>query len=338
VVTACVALAGVDVDAGGTATLADLIAAMLDEMESAFEFVRRASDDDWVYHLDFSGPGSTLRAIVAVPLDVGAVLQRLVHLPERAVVYTSATLFVGADADYVRRRLGLPATVRQLAVPSPFDYASQCTVARTASLGDYRDPEFVPGLAAVIESLHRTTRRRMLVLLTSHAMLRELHEFLVERLGADAPLFAQGVSGDRSALAARLEATPAGLLLGTASFWEGVDFPGTALEILVLCKLPFAPPDDPLVEARCERLRAHGEDAFTDFVLPEAVLRFRQGFGRLIRTRRDRGAVLLLDGRLETRAYGETFVGALPVATTSFATPEALVAHVHTWFESGHDA
>ncbi|HZM14897.1 MAG TPA: helicase C-terminal domain-containing protein [Candidatus Krumholzibacteria bacterium] len=118
------------------------------------------------------------------------------------------------------------------------------------------------------------------------------------------------------------------------SLCAAVDFPGEALEILVLAKLPFAPPDEPLVEARCERLRARGEDPFGDFLLPEAVLRFRQGFGRLIRTRQDRGAVLLLDGRLESRAYGETFVASLPVRTRSFETPESMLAHVRQWFAS----
>ena len=119
------------------------------------------------------------------------------------------------------------------------------------------------------------------------------------------------------------------------SLCAAVDFPGEALEILVLAKLPFAPPDEPLVEARCERMRARGEDPFADFLLPEAVLRFRQGFGRLIRTRQDRGAVLLLDGRLESREYGETFVASLPVRTQSFDTPETMLAHVRTWLDRG---
>ncbi len=327
--------AAVTAPAAGLAELAGVVLSLLQEASQALECVLRAADDDWVYHLDFSGTDSALTAIVATPLEVGAALQQLLSAPERAVIYTSATLFVEGDAAFVRRRLGLASTVRQLTVESPFEYAAQCTVVHTASLGDYRDPEFVPAMAVLVENLHRETQRRMLVLLTSHSMLRALHAELVQRLGGKAPLLAQGITAERATLADRLTATPAAILLGTASFWEGVDFPGEALEVLVLAKLPFAPPDEPLVEARCERLRARGEDPFADFLLPEAVLRFRQGFGRLIRTRQDRGAVLLLDGRLESRAYGETFVASLPVRTRSFETPETMLAHVRQWFESG---
>lgn len=314
--------------------LAGLVVALQQEVGDTLDFLTRDTCEDWVHHLDFGGPESALREIVAAPLDVGPALQRMLAQPERAIIYTSATLFVDGEAAHVRRRLGLPQAVAQQAIPSPFDFARQCTVVRTADLGDYRDPEFTTQLAGLVEAVHQRTRRRMLVLLTAHSMLRALHAELRSRLGEAAPLLAQGITADRDTLVSRLTATPGAILLGTDSFWEGVDFPGEALEILVLAKLPFAPPDEPLVAARCERLAALGENAFADYLLPQAVLRFRQGFGRLIRTRHDRGAVVLVDSRIETREYGESFIAALPQRALRLDAVHEVVAHLAAWFDA----
>jgi ATP-dependent DNA helicase DinG len=161
-----------------------------------------------------------------------------------------------------------------------------------------------------------------------------LHAGLVQRLGAGAPILAQEVSGSRERVAARFASLPGAVLLGTASFWEGVDFPGQALEVLVIVKLPFLVPDEPLVAARSERLRRHGDDPFGDYLLPEAVLRFKQGFGRLIRSRTDRGAVLLLDSRLGERGYGAAFRNALPVVPELHPEPVRLVERVVGWLEA----
>jgi ATP-dependent DNA helicase DinG len=147
-------------------------------------------------------------------------------------------------------------------------------------------------------------------------------------------LLAQDVSGSRARVAERFVSTPGAVLLGTASFWEGVDFPGEALEALAIVKLPFLVPDDPLVAARCDRLRRLGEEPFRDYVLPEAVLRFAQGFGRLVRSRHDRGAVLLLDSRLGDRGYRKAFLAALPVEPEVFHETSALVERVTGWLEA----
>ncbi len=330
--TAALAAAVGEPAVAGVVELAGLIVTLQQEVGETLDFLTSAADDDWVHHLDFGGPDAALREIVAAPLDVGPALQQMLVRPDRANIYTSATLFVDGEAAHVRRRLGLPQSVAQQAIPSPFDFAHQCTVVRTAGLGDYRAPEFVTQLADLVDAVHQRTHRRMLVLLTAHSMLRALHGQLRSRLGDGAPLLAQGITADRDTLVARLTATPGGILLGTDSFWEGVDFPGEALEILVLAKLPFAPPAEPLIAARCERLAALGEDAFASYLLPQAVLRFRQGFGRLIRTRRDRGAVVLVDSRLETREYGESFIAALPVRALCLETTHEVVAHLAEWF------
>jgi Rad3-related DNA helicase len=322
-------------DLGELVELAGLLVELQHETGTALEFLARGDQEEWAFYLDFGAPGRQLLEIAAAPLDVALEIQRQLDVPERPVIYTSATLFTGSDTSYFRRGVGLDAATPVLHVPSPFDYAAQCSVVRTAALGHYRDPDFVAAVADVVATLHTRTQRRTLVLLTSHAALRQLHEELQERLGAGAPLLTQGVTGERDELARSLGSTHAGILLGTTSFWEGVDFPGETLEILVLAKLPFVVPDEPIVEARCERLRSHGEDPFHDFVLPEAVLRFRQGFGRLIRSRRDRGAVLLLDGRLETQAYGDSFVESLPTLARRFEDPHTLVEHVVEWFQRG---
>jgi Rad3-related DNA helicase len=205
------------------------------------------------------------------------------------------------------------------------------------------DPSFVPptapGYAAavvrVLEGLLRRVRRRTLVLFTSHYLLRTVHAALAPLAATlGRPLLAQGVHGSRQGIASRHRLLPGSMLLGTASFWEGVDFPGEELEVLVITRLPFPVPGEPLIAARGERLVALGEEPFTNLFLPEAVLRFRQGFGRLIRSLDDRGAVLCLDPRLLTARYGEVFVRSLPVSPELVSGLE-LVPAVEAWFETG---
>jgi Rad3-related DNA helicase len=309
----------------------ELMAGLQRETRAGLDFVTTAGDEAWAFYLDLGMDGDALREIVAAPLDVAAAVQRWMEATAEASVYTSATLAIGGEFDYFLQRVGLPATVPRLVVPSPFDYTAQCLVAQAGFLPDWSDAEFEPQVADVLAAIATQAPRRTLVLLTSHAALRRLHVALHQRLGPRAPLLAQDLSGSREQLASRFARTPGALLLGTASFWEGVDFPGQALEVLVIPKLPFLVPDEPLVAARSERLRQQGDDAFGDYVLPEAVLRFKQGFGRLIRSRSDRGVVLLLDPRLARRGYGAAFRKALPVAAEIFEAPDALVSRVVEW-------
>ena len=176
-----------------------------------------------------------------------------------------------------------------------------------------------------------TTALAVNIELTARHALQSLARQLRELLGEAAPILSQGLSGSRSRLATRFTDTPGAILLGLDSFWEGVDFPGEALELLVIPKLPFLVPDEPLVAARCQRLRGIGEEPFSAYVLPEAVLRLRQGFGRLLRRPQDRGAVVLLDARLETREYGGEFLESLPVPSRVFDETASLVQHVVEW-------
>jgi Rad3-related DNA helicase len=313
--------------------LLEISVGLLQEVVVAFAFVVRGDDDEWTFFLDFSGDASALREIVALPLDVATELPQLLQIDEIGVVFTSATLCVDDDTAWFRRQIGAADSLRTLHVESPFDHERQCLLAQTANLGDWRDADFVPQVADLVAALQASTGRRTMVLLTSRRILSQLQDELRARISPAVVLLSQSDPESRSLLARRFTATPGAILLGLASFWEGVDFPGQALELLVIPKLPFLVPTDPLVEARCQRLRARGEDPFAEYLLPEAILRLRQGFGRLLRSPRDRGAVVLLDARLETRPYGGEFLRPLPLPSQVFEDSDSLVRTVAAWCE-----
>jgi Rad3-related DNA helicase len=204
--------------------------------------------------------------------------------------------------------------------PSPFPLARQMRVwvAPADRAGDEAE-----AIAAMVEALARTGRNQ-LVLFTAHDRLRRVRERLRERLGPGQVLLAQEWDGPATRVSERFREHRGAVLLGVQSLWEGVDFPGEALEILVVAKLPFSVPDDPMVEARGERLRERGLDPFRDDAVPEAVLRFRQGVGRLIRRADDRGVLVVCDARLATASYRRPFLQALPVETLAAGDPAAL--------------
>jgi ATP-dependent DNA helicase DinG len=194
-------------------------------------------------------------------------------------------------------------------VGSTFDYAEQAVLYLPNDLPDPRQEDAVPALSEEVASLCELSRGRALVLTSSYRTLDAIASRLRGRLGFE--LLVQG-EAPRERLLERFREDVSSVLVATGTFWQGVDIPGEALSLLVIDKLPFQPPDDPLVEARCERITADGGDWFADYALPSAVLQLRQGFGRLIRSRADRGVVCLLDPRVRTRAYGRAFLESLP--------------------------
>ena len=232
----------------------------------------------------------------------------------RAAVLTSATLSAGGEFSFTAERLGLGESWGVPFVasshPSPFALERQMAV-YVYDPGSATDE--AEAVADLVTELSRAGRNQ-LVLFTAHERLRRARERLLGRLPAEVPMFAQEWDGAVSQIAERFRGSRGAVLLGVQSLWEGVDFPGEELEIVVVAKLPFSVPDDPRVEARGERLRERGLDPFRDDAVPEAVLRFRQGIGRLIRRADDRGVLVVSDRRLLTASYRRAFLGALPVA------------------------
>jgi ATP-dependent DNA helicase DinG len=246
--------------------------------------------------------------LYATPLDIAPLFQQRVGAQPCAQIFTSATLAVRDDFSYFTRQLGLEAASTQC-VESPFDYAHQALLYLPGIALDPRQPGYTEAVIETALPVLEASRGRAFLLFTSHRALREAHDLLRARV--DFPLFAQGEL-PRGELLQRFRATPNSVLLGTASFWEGVDVRGEALSCVIIDKLPFAAPDDPMTQARIRALTRRGVNAFRDYQLPEAVIALKQGVGRLIRDVHDRGVLCLCDPRLRSKPYGKVFLGSLP--------------------------
>ena len=228
----------------------------------------------------------------------------------RATVLTSATMAVDGSFNYIRGRLGLRGA-REVRLPSEFDYARQTILYLPRRMPDPRSPSYAEAAGREIVDILTRTRGRAFVLFTSYGMLRRVHDLAEAAL--DYPLFVQG-RAPRSVLLRQFRATPHAVLFATASFWQGVDVIGEALSCVIIDKLPFASPADPITAARIEAVSARGGQPFAEYQVPLAILALQQGLGRLIRHRDDRGVLSILDPRLQTMAYGARFLDAMPDA------------------------
>jgi len=249
-------------------------------------------------------------ALAWAPVDVSEPLRELLWGAGPTAILVSATLRAGETFAYPRTRLGID-DADELAVGSPYDFREQALLYLPRALPDPRAPEAMARAADEVAALCALSRGRALVLTTSYRALGEIADRIRGRIGYQ--VLVQG-EAPRERLLERFRAEVDSVLVATSTFWQGVDVPGEALSLLVIAKLPFNAPGDPLHEARCERIARDGGDWFRDYALPSAVLQLRQGFGRLIRGHADSGVVAVLDPRLRTRGYGRAFLDALPPA------------------------
>ena len=291
-----------DPSAGGRAALAGLARrarGVRDDLATIAEQRQKS-------HVYWGETRPTGTFLSASPIDVADLVRRHVISSGPVPVFTSATLAAGGALAYTRQRLGLD-EAEELIVDSPFDYATQAMLYVPRDLPPVLDG-FSPGAAERVTELLAITKGRAFLLFTSHRALREASTRLA------ALPYPRLVQGDmpRAALIDRFRSTPNAVLLGTASFWEGVDVPGDALSLVIIDKLPFAPHTDPLVAARMARAASRGADPFDAIQLPAAAITLKQGFGRLIRRRDDRGVVAVLDPRIVTKGYGRAFLASLP--------------------------
>ena len=247
-------------------------------------------------------------ALRSSPIQVAPIIQQTLLSQKRAVVMTSATLAVEGSFDYMSERLGI-GTERCQRLSSPFDYREQAMLYAPRHLPQPRDGAFLRSAVAEIEALLSASRGRAFVLFTSFANLHAVRRALEGKLPY--PVLVQG-EAPRGELLETFRGTPGAVLLGTSSFWEGVDVIGEQLSLVIVDKLPFAVPGDPLISARIDLVSSTGGNAFADYQVPMAVLSLKQGLGRLIRSRTDRGVVAVLDSRIVTSGYGERFVASLP--------------------------
>ena len=280
------------------------------ELQVQLSFVMESQDRNTVFWIERrrggrDNPGVYLQA---TPIDVAPILRSCLFDKLECAVLTSATLAVGGSFEYMRHRLGLE-HARETVLPSHFDYANQALFYVPPDLPDPRTPQFAARAADRIHHLLEMSRGRAFVLFTSYAQMNDVYQRLLGEL--EFPMLLQG-DAPKTALLEEFRLTPHAVLFATSSFWQGVDVQGEQLSCVIIDRLPFAVPSDPVVAARVKSIDAEGGNAFFQYQVPSAVITLKQGFGRLIRSLHDRGLLVLLDNRILKKAYGKVFVESLP--------------------------
>ncbi len=266
------------------------------------------------YWIEVSDKGNYMK-FIAAPIDVAPILRSDLFDVLKSAVLVSATILVEGTFDYFLKKVGLAGyeRVHEIAFGSSFDYSRQAFCVVPLFISGPQEKGFLIDVADLLRKLILKTRKGTLVLFTSYKLLNGVYDYLIESFHRNGiPLLAQGRSGSRYTIAKEFREIKNSILLGTYSFWEGFDVPGSALENLIITKLPFPAPNEPMIEARGEFLESRGLSPFDHLLVPEAIIRLRQGFGRLIRSKQDRGIIIILDTRIIRRKYGKRFLLSLP--------------------------
>jgi len=307
-------------------------------LHHAFDFCLVADSDQHVYWLELaSRRESTDVTFNAVPLNIAELLKKSLYDSLNTAIFTSATMTVAESFNYFNNRIGLNLVdsqkVKSAILGSPFDYENQILLGVSDYLDDPRSDRFSDQLADLISEIHKNHPTGMLTLFTNYTTLNYLFNKLKLHFeGEKILLLAQGKSGSRTNIINQFREFKNSILFGTDSFWEGIDVPGEALELLVITKLPFDVPTEPLIAARMEKIKQTGGNPFMEYSVPEAIIKFRQGFGRLIRHKEDFGVVLVCDNRLSRMKYGLQFLDSLPVEANIFQDKSDLLSGLNEWF------
>ncbi len=280
------------------------------ELRGELKFLFESSEGNYVYWFERRNKGVF---VAATPIDVSAILRERLFEPFETIILTSATLAVEGRFNFLKQRLGVDMASERV-LPSEFDFAEQALFYIPAALPDVRDASFPEKAAQEIVRLLEISRGRAFCLFTSYSQMNDLYERVRTRVKF--PLLIQG-SAPRSALLEKFRTTESAVLFATSSFWQGVDVRGEQLSCVIVDRLPFAVPSDPIVAARVKALQEDGRNAFAEYQVPEAVLALKQGFGRLIRSRTDRGVLAILDNRIQRMQYGKIFMESLPAYATT---------------------
>lgn len=301
----------------------------LSEAETYLNALVMKPDASYVYWAEIQ-PNTYRLVLQAAPLHIGPMMEQYLWHEKASVILTSATLTTHGEFNYIRSRLNAD-EADEVVLGSPFDFETSTLLYMVNDIAEPGDANaYQREVDAALIRLAKATGGRMLALFTSYAQLKRTSQTISGALAeADIQVFEQGEGASTNTLLETFRDSPRAVLLGTRAFWEGVDIPGEALSVLVIVKLPFDVPSDPIIAARAETF----DDAFNEYNLPEAILRFRQGFGRLIRTQSDRGVVVILDKRVLTKKYGRQFIESLPVCTTKVASVVDLPKTAAKWLE-----
>ena len=284
-----------------------------ERLRDELDMIIEQNDPDYVYWAEISTRGRTPRILLnATPANVNQVLEDHLFTVKNSVVMTSATLSTNRNFAYFKKRIGIN-ECRELLVHSPFDFKKQVEIHIPRYMPDPNSSEFVPAVTEKIKHYLKLTHGKAFVLFTSYKMMDEVYDAVapdLEAIGLDT--FKQGGELSRTDMLQAFRENTDSVLFGTSSFWEGVDVRGEALSNVIITRLPFEVPTHPVMEARVKQIKESGGNEFFEFSLPEAILRLKQGFGRLIRTQTDQGIVVILDPRIRTRNYGKQFLDSLP--------------------------